>query len=78
MNITEETLSDLTSRVKQAYHPCFRDEVNNSWVISKLENIDGMPFISLSGHYTLSKRDEYLGLKPYGNAVEHSRITKEY
>ena len=77
MHITEETLSDLTSRVKQAYHPCFRDNVNNSWVISQLENIDGMPFISLSGQYTVSKRDEYLGLKPYGNPVEHM-ATKEY
>ena len=77
MHITEETLSDLTTRVKQSYHPCFRDNVDNSWVISQLENIDGMPFISLSGQYTVSKRDEYLGLKPYGNAVEHSRITKE-
>jgi hypothetical protein len=27
-----------------------------------------MPFISLSGQYTVSKRDEYLGLKPYGNS----------
>ena len=77
MHITEETLSDLTSRVKQAYHPCFRDNVNNSWVISQLENINGMPFISLSGQYTLSKRDEHLGLKSYGNAVEHSMLTEE-
>ena len=78
MHITEETLSDLTTRVKQAYHPAYRHSVNNSWVISKLENIDGMPFISLSGQYTVSKRDEYLGLKPYGNAVEHSMTTEEY
>ena len=77
MNITEETLSDLTSRVKQAYHPCFRDDVDNSWVMSQLENINGMPFISLSRQYTLSKRDECLGLKPYGNAVEHGITTKE-
>jgi hypothetical protein len=78
MNISEETLSDLTSRVKQAYHPIYRHNVNNSWVISQLENIDGMPFISLSRQYTVSKRDEYLELKSYGNAVEHSRMNKEY
>jgi hypothetical protein len=70
MNITEETLSDLTSRVKQAYHPCFRDDVDNSWVMSQLENINGMPFISLSRQYTLSKRDECLGLKSYDNQGE--------
>jgi hypothetical protein len=65
MHITEETLSDLTSRVKQAYQPCFRDEVNNSWVMSQLKNIDSIPFISLSRQYTLSGRYEYLELKSY-------------
>jgi hypothetical protein len=33
MHITEETLSDLTSRVKRAYQPIYRHEVDNSWVI---------------------------------------------
>jgi hypothetical protein len=65
MHITEETLSDLTSRVKQAYHPCFRDDVDNSWVMSQLKNIDNIPFISLSRQYTLSGRYEYLELKSY-------------
>jgi hypothetical protein len=78
MYITEETLSDLTSRVKQAYQPIYRHEVNNSWVISQLKNIDNIPFISLSRQYTLSGRYEYLELKSYGNAVEHSMMTEEY
>ena len=73
MNITEETLSDLTSRVRQAYHPCFRDNVNNSWVVSQLENIDGMPFISLSRQYTYSRRDLVLGLKSLSR-----ELTQEY
>ena len=77
MHISEETLSDLTSRVKRAYQPIYRHEVDNSWVMSQLKNIDNIPFISLSRQYTLSGRYEYLELKSYGNAVEHSMMTEE-
>ena len=70
MHITEETLSDLTARVKKAYFPKHRHKVNNSWVLSQLENIDGVPFISLSRQYTWSIKDECLQLRSYNKQGE--------
>jgi hypothetical protein len=70
MILTEENLSDLTARVKGAYKKRHRKKVDDSWVLSQLQNIDGMPFIRISRHYTLSNRDECLALKSYGSPLK--------